>query len=504
MISLDISALYEGGSRKKGPCGNQIGASRKNSKATVFKTKQFSLYVVVPEGQWNDMDKFQEKLKTAELARVLPSAIISKTPAAGSGLGGKARVIVSASTDILFTTPLSFNFEHLADDPPMSMTPTATSNVKGKARVIALASTSTTSLLDKSTLPDSTQGPDPTKHHHHQASSISSTTTQSPPHKKHTPATIPDRDHLKKALLSGGTTNIDVQTVVDFYLIPTCNLAELVAGKAAFDIENTDVHSGTIQLSSSRNNLLGAGAFKTAQLGQLNLSPLRAHGLGSQPNEAIALKQPYTPLTKPGFIKLFHEANVLYWAKALLNMTYNYIHHCIAEAPEPPLSDIPQIRFVNAALVLAYAEKAEGLEQPGAPKLVPSSVTIGYLTEELIRLDDDSNFTKFVHNLDPSPFILPGEYRYQTAEFLVFTQHIQYINTGGQVYISDYQGSTTLLSDPQILTHPDVNKGQKLFSEGNYAKGVAAFEKEHICNKYCKWPGFQLDAFGGGESSGTA
>ncbi|KAF9219384.1 hypothetical protein BS17DRAFT_821748 [Gyrodon lividus] len=63
---------------------------------------------------------------------------------------------------------------------------------------------------------------------------------QSLPHKKHTPATIPDQDHLKKALLSGGTTNIDVWTapkqkfvVVDFYLIPTCDLAELVAGKAA-------------------------------------------------------------------------------------------------------------------------------------------------------------------------------------------------------------------------------------------------------------------------------
>ncbi|KAF9218766.1 hypothetical protein BS17DRAFT_822478 [Gyrodon lividus] len=167
-------------------------ASCKNSKAMVFKTKQFSLYVVIPEGQWNDMDEFQEKLKTAEPPRLLPNAIISKTPAAGSGLKGKAWVIASASMDNLFTTPLSFNFEHLANDPPMSTTPTATSNMKGKAQIIASASTSTTSLLDKSTLPDNTQGPDSTKHHHHQASSISSTTTQSPPHKKHAPATIPD------------------------------------------------------------------------------------------------------------------------------------------------------------------------------------------------------------------------------------------------------------------------------------------------------------------------
>ncbi|KIK82491.1 hypothetical protein PAXRUDRAFT_153723, partial [Paxillus rubicundulus Ve08.2h10] len=235
---------------------------------------------------------------------------------------------------------------------------------------------------------------------------------------------------------------------VDFYLIPTCDLAWLVAGKAAFYIENTEVHSGTIQLSSSRKNLLSAGALKTVQLGRLNLSPIRAHGLGSQPNEEIALKWPYTPSTKPGFmqlsfhkesIKVFHEANVLYWAKALFNMTYNYIHHCITEAPEPPPFDIPQIHFVNTALMLAYAEKAEVLDQPGTPKLVPGSVTIGYLAEELIRLDDNSEFTKFIHNSDPSPFILPGEYGYQTTKFLVFTQHVQYINTGGQVYILDYQ-----------------------------------------------------------------
>ncbi|KAF9219063.1 hypothetical protein BS17DRAFT_860642 [Gyrodon lividus] len=144
-----------------------------------------------------------------------PQAIHQSVSSAQSScLKGKARVIASASMDNLFTTPLSFNFKHLADDPPISMTPAATLNVKGKAWVIASASTSTTSLLDKFTSPDSTQGPDSNKRHHHQASSISSTTMQSPPHKTHAPATFPDQDHLKKALLSGGTTGIDVWTEI--------------------------------------------------------------------------------------------------------------------------------------------------------------------------------------------------------------------------------------------------------------------------------------------------
>ncbi|KIO04658.1 hypothetical protein M404DRAFT_26113 [Pisolithus tinctorius Marx 270] len=138
-----------------------------------------------------------------------------------------------------------------------------------------------------------------------------------------------------------------------------------------------------------------------------------------------------------------------------------------------------------------------------------------YLAEELIRFDDgpdgisgggSKKFTKFIHNSNPNPFPEPGEYGYETAEFLAFTQHVQYSNTNGQVYISDYQGSTTLLSDPQILTHPDVNQGQILFGEGNLEDEVAAFEHQHVCNKYCKWPGFQLEVFGKGKarSSGTA
>jgi hypothetical protein len=30
--------------------------------------------------------------------------------------------------------------------------------------------------------------------------------------------------------------------------------------------------------------------------------------------------------------------------------------------------------------------------------------------------------------------------------------------------------------------------------------GVVLFEKQHYCNKYCLWPGFGLDVFGGSES----
>ncbi|KAI6140348.1 hypothetical protein BKA82DRAFT_172411, partial [Pisolithus tinctorius] len=43
-------------------------ATRKNSRAMVFKAKQFSLYVVVPASQWQELEAFQEKLDDTAVA----------------------------------------------------------------------------------------------------------------------------------------------------------------------------------------------------------------------------------------------------------------------------------------------------------------------------------------------------------------------------------------------------------------------------------------------------
>ena len=125
-------------------------------------------------------------------------------------------------------------------------------------------------------------------------------------------------------------------------------------------------------------------------------------------------------------------------------MTYNYIHNCISEATDPPPFDIPQLCFVDAGLICAYAKR------PNAPKgprgLKPGTVSTMYLAEELIMCDPADNpdytpaFIKFIHNGAAAPCLNPGDIGFETAEFLAFTQHVQYTTTGGQVYISDYQG----------------------------------------------------------------
>ncbi|KAF8124204.1 hypothetical protein EV363DRAFT_1178386 [Boletus edulis] len=121
-----------------------------------------------------------------------------------------------------------------------------------------------------------------------------------------------------------------------------------------------------------------------------------------------------------------------------------------------------------------------------------------YLAEELIVTTGSNKFMKFIHNGDASPCKLIHTQASQYTIFLSFMQHIQYIKTDGQVYLSDYQGRPRcppLLTNPQILTHLDVSGGKALFGDSNLKIGVELFKKQHYCNKYCHWPGFGLHVF---------
>ncbi|KAG1785331.1 uncharacterized protein HD556DRAFT_1250036 [Suillus plorans] len=261
-------------------------------------------------------------------------------------------------------------------------------------------------------------------------------------------------------------------------------------------------------------SMIGIGAFKTAHPGWLTLSPLSSSGLGSRAQQVVVVKRPFhrPPSHAAGSStlkisryaladeheKLLNESNVLYWAKSLLNFTYEYIDHCVNAAPSPPSFQIPRVRFVDAGIALAFSHHSSNTQ--ATSKQAPmADVKAGmfsavYLLEERVTSDtpDDQTFTKFIHNKDYGPSLDEDEYGYDLAVFLAFTQHIQYAKTEGLAFISDYQGSTELLTDPQILTH---REGNDLFGDGNIASVVDDFEAKHLCNHYCKWPGFGLKVY---------
>ncbi|KAG1730901.1 hypothetical protein EDB19DRAFT_2010419 [Suillus lakei] len=376
--------------------------SKKGSKAPVFKTKQFALMVVVPESQWNEYEEWVEKAEEVATRQVQVQQQVT-TP----------------------THPThQVQVQNLASHQPVIVP-----------------------SIDHPSTSESTK-----RSHRHNLSTT--TTSPSPPHKKlavvppgEAVFSSPDHTDLKEALQTGGnTTNFDVAQVlgtytenIQLYPIPTHPLADILKNPS----------------------MLRAGGFKTAHPGWLTLTPLVESGLGLIPGQNVAVKQPFHKVfpsassfmykighftSADEIAKLFKEANVLYWSRSLLQLTYAFINRCIASSDEPPPFSIPR-----------------------------------------------DTFLKFIHNMDSNPLLDEDDYHNKVASFFAFTQH--YVKTGGLAFISDYQGSTELLTDPQILTDPSVGKGTDIFGDGNMECTVSMFEKQHKCNEFCEWRGFGLMPF---------
>jgi len=222
----------------------------------------------------------------------------------------------------------------------------------------------------------------------------------------------------------------------------------------SYDMETVECLMGQLNIDASSTNMLGAGAFKTAHPGWLTLFPPADSGLGVQKRQNVAVKRAFYKVYPPGTSKtpshykigrytladevpkLLKEANVLYWARSLLQLTYDFINRSIANASQPPPFEIPQVRFVDAGLAFAYGPAAH-TSKVGSKS---SSARACYLVEELIPGGDDK-FVKYIHNMDSNPLLDETDYGYDLALFFAFTQHVQYVKTGHLAFISDYQGT---------------------------------------------------------------
>ena len=80
-----------------------------------------------------------------------------------------------------------------------------------------------------------------------------------------------------------------------------------------------------------------------------------------------------------------------------------------------------------------------------------------FLVEEWIESDDrERPFTKYINNQFPQSCVTPSapSKAHEIADFLVFCQHVQWEKTRFAAFISDYQGTGDLLTDPQITSNP--------------------------------------------------
>ncbi|KAG1786732.1 uncharacterized protein HD556DRAFT_1313225 [Suillus plorans] len=276
---------------------------------------------------------------------------------------------------------------------------------------------------------------------------------------------LPGRDYLRVALKYGGSTNPDISNKVfnrrhediQYHPIPTCPLTEVLKTPQyhTFELNISDSYTSQLTIDIPLPSMIGIGAFKTAHPGT--------------PSTQAATTTSLKIVCYSSADELKHvlkESKVMYWAKSLLDYMF-----------------------------LGYGQHNAGPKPGGKLDTKAGSVSAVYLLEEHILFDDGKVFTKFIHNMDCVPSLDQDEYGYDLAVFLAFMQHLQYVQTEGFAFISDYQGSLTLLTDPQILTHPSVSEGGDIFGDGNIKGMVDEFERKHSCNQYCKWPGFGLQPF---------
>jgi hypothetical protein len=121
---------------------------------------------------------------------------------------------------------------------------------------------------------------------------------------------------------------------------------------------------------------------------------------------------------------LMMEVSCLVWAQALLDIVYDYIRETDDFGNLP--FNIPHFRFVTAAIAIEQSSSAV--------------VKKTFLLEEVIDTDAEGPFRKYLNNVSSEPLAMDTKKDEERANFLAFSQHVQYWKTKKQVFVSDYQG----------------------------------------------------------------
>jgi len=200
-----------------------------------------------------------------------------------------------------------------------------------------------------------------------------------------------------------------------------------------FDFFALDSVGGRLEVDFSIEDTL-KGTFKTSNPGSIVLDDGE---LPQSLSSKVCVKQVYFSLPGSTGIRRYHGAEeqslvamevlCLDWAIVLLDLTYGFIEKLESKHGRFP-GVIPHLRFVNAAT----AEFQEGPKKKY------------FLIEEWIDTSK-TPFTKYINNGLPVscvPQDAPIEVK-NTANFLCFAQHVQFLLSGGSVYTSDYQGMST-------------------------------------------------------------
>ncbi|KIL57481.1 hypothetical protein M378DRAFT_27965 [Amanita muscaria Koide BX008] len=253
--------------------------------------------------------------------------------------------------------------------------------------------------------------------------------------------------------------------------------------------------TSVLQLDLAASNTK-KGGFKLAVFGTSIAGIFKGEDV-----EAICAKRVYQPIEKlvevngalktkvinvphegqKQFQHLTMEVSCLVWAQALLDMVYDFIKEMtVTRDPKNLPFHIPQLRFVKAAIAIEQSQS-----QTAGKKTT-------FLLEEVIDVNTEGPFRKYLNNVSPEPLVMETKDDEVRAKFLAFSQHVQYWKTKKQVFVSDYQGGSTLLTDPQISSAGALGP---IFADGNIPSAHHSFERKHRCNYFCQWFNLQTSNY---------
>ena len=179
------------------------------------------------------------------------------------------------------------------------------------------------------------------------------------------------------------------------------------------------------------------GVFKLAFAGNSTTPVFRSLNSESPGGESLCLKQTYRLSAQSGDRKphdaptqisnLIVDICCLVWADQLMRLVYRFVDHATqAAAASTSQNDrrplVPALHFTSCGLACT------------------DDRSIIYLVEELVDANVEGRYVKYVNNADPKPLsFLPGDEYINVANFLCFSQHVQYMTTR-LAYVSDFQG----------------------------------------------------------------
>ncbi|EGO29825.1 hypothetical protein SERLADRAFT_433783 [Serpula lacrymans var. lacrymans S7.9] len=291
---------------------------------------------------------------------------------------------------------------------------------------------------------------------------------------------LPDRN-LLHLVMKAQEVNDDaaVYTIVP---VPSMPFLELLQAQKSFKVGRKDEYTSVLLTvdRSTKSMVAPAGTFKTCHPTSISRT---ADSLTTNVNN-IPLLQAKAIVAKQCFYrevasnnsalgrrhlalsdeleKSLVECNCLYWATSLMDYTYSFINNVLAhQDSNPEAPPIPRLHVVRCGLAL--------------PRSSSDPNTATFIIEERIF----GKFVKYINNNCATPRHGLLEEEHLIATFLCCVQHIQYMVSLGLVFLSDFQGAGSFLTDCQSVLRVLA------------MDTLENFPTLHKCNRFCAFLGLK-------------